>query len=772
MAGVSMTVLATEVALTRAFSVLLRFHYVFLAVSLATCGLGLGGLVDHLLRRLSARPVLGLSGLLCALAGPVGMTVLFATPLSAHLTSLWVISVCCLPSFVAAGVFLSRAFTLWGRHGGLLYWADLTGAAVAAAGVIILLQYGGAVNAAFWCASLAAFAAALVWRRPPAAVTALLFGGVLVFMGLANLSARWVDLPALRLANDPLAKPLYQELGDPRTGARLIHSEWNAFARTDVVVYADPRSGRIDPDADLYLYTDGEVPTNIVRYKGDLGELAERYKDFIGLYAFAALKPKTAMLIGPGGGLDVWLGLIVGCRRMDGAEINPSMPRLVRAYRGFAGPVYDFEGVDIKVAEGRSFVRQARHRYDLIYMALTKTATTATASMALVESYLYTTEAFRDYYRRLSEEGAVAFVCQSPWVLVRQMLTALAALESEGLSRTEALACIGLVSVPPEQQASGPYRHLMLMFRRPQKAERWRDLAKMAVASNLVPVFFPGCYEPEPLNLLRDANLSLAEFVRVANEEWLAGGRGLNFMPCPDDRPFVVDLTWGVPGPLKSFMGGMAALLLFIVALAPGAVPGICRPGRRVAWLVYFVALGVAFMLVEIALIQTFTLYLGYPVLSLATLVFGILLGAGAGSRLSQGIDEKRVVLAVGCVVGALAALSVLLLAVAPALFAATLSWDVRLRSLVTLAAVVPLGMLMGVPFPSGIRAVVGEVGPAAVPWLWAVNGVASVVGSSAAMAIAKLAGFRCTVAVGLAVYLLAAAILALARSRGRAGGE
>lgn len=761
-----MTVLATEVALTRAFSVLLRFHYVFLAVSLATCGLGLGGLVDHLLRRLSARSVLSAFGALCAIAGPAGMAALFATPLSARLTSLWVISLCCLPGFVAAGVFLSRAFTLWGRHGGLLYFADLTGAAVAAAGVIILLQYGGAVNAAFWCASLAAFAAALVWRRPVGAALALGLGGALLFLGLANLSLRWVDLPALRLANDPLAKPLYQELGDPRSGARLIHSEWNAFARTDVVVYADPLTGRIDPDGDLYLYTDGEVPTNIIRYKGDLRPLADRYKDFIGLYAFRAVMPKTALLLGPGGGLDVWLGLLVGCQRMDGAEINPSMPRLVRAYRDFAGPVYDFEGVDIKVAEGRSFVRQAHAQYDIIYMALTKTATTATASMALVESYVYTTEAFRDYYRRLSDDGAVAFVCQSPWVLVRQMLTAVAALEAEGLSRAEALDCIGLVSVPPEQQAMGPYRHLMLMFRRPQNAQHWQKLAKMAVASNLVPVFFPGCYEPEPLGLLRDANLSLKEFVRVANEQWQPGGPGLNFAPCPDDRPFVVDLTWGLPGPLRSFMGGMAALLLVICAAAPGAVPGFFTPRRRLAWLVYFVALGVAFMLVEIALIHTFTLYLGYPVLSLATLVFGILLGAGIGSRLSQGIREERVAAAVGWAVAALAVLSVLLLAGAPALFAATLSWDVRLRSLVTLAAVMPLGMLMGVPFPSGIRAVVADVGWQAVPWLWAVNGVASVIGSSAAMAVAKIAGFRCTIGVGIAIYVLAAALIALAAVR------
>ncbi|MCX7598374.1 MAG: hypothetical protein N2512_05845, partial [Armatimonadetes bacterium] len=106
------------------------------------------------------------------------------------------------------------------------------------------------------------------------------------------------------------------------------------------------------------------------------------------------------------------------------------------------------------------------------------------------------------------------------------------------------------------------------------------------------------------------------------------------------------------------------------------------------------------------------------------------------------------------------------------ALFAATLSWAVRVRSLVPLAAIVPLGMLMGVPFPTGIRAVVAEVGGAAVPWLWAVNGVASVIGSSAAMAVAKIAGFRCTIAVGLIIYVVAAALMALARRRNTVVGK
>jgi len=168
-------------------------------------------------------------------------------------------------------------------------------------------------------------------------------------------------------------------------------------------------------------------------------------------------------------------------------------------------------------------------------------------------------------------------------------------------------------------------------------------------------------------------------------------------------------------------------------------------------------------MLVEVVLIQIFTLYLGYPVLSLAAVLFSVLLGAGLGSLLSQRLGVRS---GPRLVVLAVAALVVLALAVrfgGPALFAATLGWNVRLRGLVTLLMVAPLGLVMGIPFPTGLRLAIDRQGTELVPWMWAVNGVASVVGSAAAMACAKVVGFGATLAVGLLVYVLAAMSLSFA---------
>ena len=133
---ITLSILAFEIALTRAFSILLRYHFVFLAISLAVCGLGLGGLIDFIIRHHWPQTghslhVLVLAAGAVAVSTPLSVLLLFSTPLAAYLTSVWVITAVCLPVFVFAGIFLSHAFAQYAGWSGHLYSADLTGAAVA-----------------------------------------------------------------------------------------------------------------------------------------------------------------------------------------------------------------------------------------------------------------------------------------------------------------------------------------------------------------------------------------------------------------------------------------------------------------------------------------------------------------------------------------------------------------------------------------------------------------------------------------------------------------
>ena len=768
---VTFSSLVFEISLTRAFSVLLRYHFVFLAVSLAICGIGLGGLLDYLLRERyrswrHAQGRLALPLVALALCYPAAVLLLFASPLAGHLDSLWVLTAVCLPPFVCVGVFVSHIFARYSTGSGYLYFADLTGAALGAIGVIALLQLVGGVNAALVCGLIAALAVLVVgiWARR--AVVGALAVALLILMGgllQQNLVRKLVDLPYTHALDSPDVKPLYQDLGDKQHPARLVDSEWNAFARTDMVEYARP-DGTFHPEDGRLVYTDGEVPTNMIPFSGNLQAFTDQHHLFLGLYPFRAFQPQQVMLIGPGAGLDVLLALSVGAQEIDGAELNPSIPALVRQYRSYCGPVYDYSNVHVEVAEGRSYLARSDKRYDLIYMALTKTATTASASMALTESYANTTEAFETYYQHLSDNGALAFVCQQRPLLLRAFVTAWAAVQHEAkVNSVEAAKYLAVVDVGEAKAVAGPYRHLLLMTRQPLTPERSAQLAKEALAWGQEPAYFPGALEQFPFSEAGKQAMTPADFVDGVNRAADTGGgwMPLNFGPCPDDKPFVVDLTFGPPPGLW----GLAVLsLALVVVLSAGAWPTIRRSGEVTrgsfaAQMAYFSLLGAGFMLIEVALIQKLILYLGYPVLSLSVILFALLLGRSLGSLFSQRWGTAGLPrLLPGA--GALAvAWGLVLYAVIPGIMLATLRLNIEARSLLTMALLLPLAFCLGVMFPSGLRLLSGS-SPGTVPWMWGVNGLTSVAGSVLAMIVAKAWGFSTVLLLGLACYVLVIALV------------
>lgn len=807
---VSMAVISFEVALTRCFSVLLRYHYVFLIVSVATFGLGAGGLIDYLiLRRRPGKTWAWLTWLAILLAPlpAVSVIALFRSPLSRDLTSLWLVGAASMPTFLVAGTFLSCTLRTFSPHGGRLYGADLVGAATGSVAVVAALQFLGGTGTPIAAGVLAGLAAVgLAWHRGPplhrvfACVAAI---GPAMLLSY-NLAARAIDLPTVPVTPERAVKTLYQELGDPKQGARIIYTDWNAFARTDVVQYHPPGSPR--PWRDLYVYTDGDVPTNMYPFNGDLQALLPDIESFIGFLPFRIARPDKVLLIGPGGGLDVLLAFAVGSKQIDGVELNPSIPKVMRRFADFNGHLYEYRDVNITVDEGRSFLRRTDKRYDLIYMALSYSATTAgTGSLALVESYLHTVEAFRDCLRRLEPDGQVVFVCAETRLLLRALLTALEALEREGIPRQDALRSLLVVDVGPEAYAFGPYRHMLVFRNRPFAEAESRSISETALAMGLYPGYAPRVYEPSPFSLLSQRGLGNLRFDQQIDA--LAGaGEQTTVLPVTDDRPFFADLTAGLPPGYFRFMRwGVAVLVGLIVATCaadvyarrlargdgwttprseqevvlgeegkealPGQLPqvldgrlqtdaGASSQVGRTGWVAekatYFTGIGLGFMLIEVCLAQKLILYLGYPTLSLAVILFALLLGGGLGSLRCQSWPAPRLALAAavaGFAVAALAAWGGT--AWLDRLFSATFHHPILTRTATATAALMPLGFGMGVLFPTGIRRLRGT-DARLVPWMWALNGTASVLGSVGAMCAAKLWGFHAVLTLGGICYAVA----------------
>ena len=740
--------LALEILLTRLFSLLFQYHFVFVATSIAICGLGLGGALGAFLRR-PGRP-----GTLAALVQPPRLLQFLAAVLA--LDSLifallpWAGSVAlhallALPAFVLAGLLLASVFAGQPAASARIYAADLLGAAAGALVALPLVAWAGPVAAIQWLALLAAAAAVLVhwaagnraWLRS-ATLGALLIASMLVFsqgVGLVKL-----DLAALTGAAPD--KTMLAVLQDPSQEARIVETVWGPFARLDLVETADP-------DAQL-VFTDGGAGSYMLRFDGDLEALDDlrRQPEYL---PFTLSEPANTLILGAGAGKDVLQALLAGSEQVTAVEINPDMLALTRRHAEYNGGVFDLPSVTTHAGDGRSFVETDTGRYDLIYMNLVYSQAAGHEGAALAESYVFTEKALRTYWRHLAPGGRIGLVTHNGFEGSRALLTAIAALQAEGLTLRQALDRVILYqygSGDPLSRTS-----VLLVTRDYLDEEALAANAEQAEALGLQMVYAPVLFEL-PLRDLVLGNADVYTFARNGD---------YNLTPTSDDRPFFYQLNWGLPAALPALVGITGLLVLGYVS---AIVYGQRRAGPLHVGLFagYFVLLGAAFMLVQLPLVQRFYLLVGDPVLALLITLEGLLLGGSLGSLLSARRRHNLVQLATLAGAGAIALLLVQALLV-PLLWDSLLQAALPLRLAAILALTAPLGLLVGIPFPTGLR-LAGQWLPTATPALWGVNAVAAVLGSAVAAAGAMLFGFTAMLLLAAALYALALLLLNLAAKR------
>jgi hypothetical protein len=194
----------------------------------------------------------------------------------------------------------------------------------------------------------------------------------------------------------------------------------------------------------------------------------------------------------------------------------------------------------------------------------------------------------------------------------------------------------------------------------------------------------------------------------------------------------------------------LAALILIAAPLLIRRT-GPMRAATSVRWWTvgYFGLLGVAFMFIEIPLIQQYILLVGRPTAAFTVVLSTILVGSGVGSAWSPRIPWRP-----GAVVLTAAAL----------FYPFAVRWITPLalpagtpvRIMVAALMLFPLGFLMGIMFPRGLTHI-EKIDPDLVPWAWAINGTVSVISAIVAALLALSFGFSVVVQVGALAYGLAA---------------
>jgi len=195
----------------------------------------------------------------------------------------------------------------------------------------------------------------------------------------------------------------------------------------------------------------------------------------------------------------------------------------------------------------------------------------------------------------------------------------------------------------------------------------------------------------------------------------------------------------------------LAALLIFL-PLRKLRASGVRTPGTGRIFL-YFAALGLGFMLFEIALMQKLVIFLGHPTYALSVVLTSLLASAGLGSLWSGRIQQVRREHLMMMLVGVLVAVAINLMFV-NFLIPHLLGLSLWLRVLVVIVILVPTGFVLGMPFPSGIR-VVEQTCPHLIPWGWAINAFFSVFGSIFCIVLSMAIGFSNVFYVAAVVYVI-----------------
>lgn len=782
--GVALVAAATliqQVVLTRIFSVVQWYHFAFMAVGLGLLGFGVSGTALAVIPALSRVPLRTAAWSALAILPSVALALLMITvvPFDAYLIALEPrqsvylaaqVTALMLPFFFG-GLVTGTVLAGFPEAAGGLYAASFLGAAGGALAAVPLLEALGGAGGMIASAAVAAAGGAILWwavyRR---ALAVPVLAAALLAALTAIASTVPVDLPI---------SP-YKALSQLRRlpDARVEFSRWNAISTVDVVRSAAIRS------APGLSYTFPGVPPSLpgltVDGEGVRGlpaRVDSSFTDYLPTAVAYRLRPGRALIVGVG--LEVLDALQHGMPHITVLESNPLV---VEAARKFADDILDGSSkgsayqirqplVQMIAEHPRPYLRRASNRFDVIQIPPQESfQVVASGAFSLTEHYLYTVESFRDYLLRLTPGGLLAvtrWIQTPPSEEIRVWAAAVLALEqlnAGGASSLIALRSFNTMTVLIKPDGFTPADVAVVRAfaasRRfdvtyapglgPADSNRYNvmrvDLHREAFTAVLDPTSRAAFLRAYPFEVrpVRDDQPFFFHFFRWRQVPQILSNLGRTWQPFGGGGYLVLLVLLGIVAILGA---GLILTPLRVLGAVPTPRP---TPGRRWPVLAYFLTLGLAYLFVEIPLLQQMILVLGSPTYAAAAVLCGLLIASGVGSLLVPRLDRWM-----------LAALAVLAVATGgiawalPRIVNAALGLPLSGRLAVLAAVVFPPGVLMGTPFPAGIR-LLGRIDPRLIPWAWGINGCASVVGSILAVMVALEWGFRAVLLLGGMAYAAA----------------
>jgi len=767
----SLATLALQVLQVRIFSVMLWHHLAYMVITVTLLGFGAAGAYVAVKgtgeTEEEAKNKAGWAALLAAISTIFGFAIVTRIPLDTYMESsnvqlgfIFIYYAFLVVPYFFLGLTITILLTRFTEIIHRLYFWNLLGSAIGCVVFLGLLITLGGEGSIFAIAAIAALAAVPIFASKKLSVSSLVIAAIM----LALIPVSTIIVPVM-----PAPSKALGGFHKYTKNLKVESVTWDPVARIDVV--SSPEFANMlryhEAEVKKIFTIDGDAFTFFYGWNKPLDQIKSIGQTLYGSAYFFKDKPKVAM-IGLGGGTDVVTALHFNSTDVTAVEINQAMiDAAMTSFNDY--PIHPYKDPRVKIIheEGRSFLRRVDDKYDIIQMSGVDTwSALATGAYVLSENYLYTKNAFREYYNHLNEDGIMSMIrwlFDPPRECLRLVTTQSEVLRERGVKK--------------------PWNHIIVLKQEllASVITKMRPFSKSDIDKlNQVLKQKPGMeivYAPGVKG--NNAFYRYFEALRNDKESLFIDQYPFKLSSVDDNRPFFFEFyKWDDTFKNSFGKGGYliatkpTGYIILIASLIQAFILGLFfiliplwkfkRKGlvmdKSKQMIAYFAALGIGFMFVEVSLMQKFVLFLGHPTYSITVTLFTLLTFSGIGSFIAGKFTAKPQKIIFWATMAIAAVVGVYAFVLTP-LFNALLGLPIMGRMITSVVLLAPLGILMGMPFPTGLSYM--ETGARSfVPWAFGINGVASVVASILCIIIALFGGFNLVLTCAIVIYASAGLVM------------
>jgi hypothetical protein len=752
---IAFSALAAEIALSRLFSVITYYYLAFFALSIAMLGMTAGAVTvyikENLFSEIRIHKTLAIVSILYAISLPVAAITICIIPVGVDMSfkktiSLIFVTFFCSVPFYFSGIIISALLTNVKLHTNRMYAADLFGAALGCTGVLAGLEWLDAVSFLFILGL-------------PGFITAYLFNSKvkklnIILLFLITLTAAVINNHYYQFIRPSIVKGRKEKTSD------FVFEKWNSHSRVVVESKTEGTPQLWGPSpaipADLKteqykMSIDGDAGTVLRKFNSRTD--IEHLKYDLSNFAYYLRPAGNACIIGVGGGKDVQAAILFNQKKITGIDVNPVFIKLLTSkFKDFAG-IADRKEVTLVNDEARSFLSASKEKFSLIQMSLIDTwAATGAGAFSLSENSLYTIEGWQIFLNRLDSNGLFTV---SRWYnpenlgeTGRLVSLAAASLHTFGIADIENhIALLTINNLATIIVSKNPFTNTDI-----------ETIKNKAFELQFNVILTPGA---------ATANEILGKIIASKDNSSLKKSiqsHPLKIDPPTDDNPYFFNMLRLSNISLADsnlqrgvMMGNLRAtkmlmlliLFLFVMTVAAVLVPLFLKTKEKTNFFhrtffihaIYYSLIGAGFMLLELALVQRLTVFLGRPVYALGILLFSIILSTGFGSLVSEKIFNRAGYKKILLLPGIIALVILLYSHFLPVLMSMMSEINVLFKVIIAVIIIFPLGLLLGLFFPLGMKLSRNNNLQAHTPWFWALNGIFGVLFCAIAVFISIYAG-------------------------------